>query len=68
MSPSLCQLSNGDGPCPLEGVVQRPLQTLPVEVTNHVMCGATVCSPIDVEFALCVLQHSTLTHCSFCVL
>lgn len=41
-SPSLCQLSKGDGPCPLVGVVQRRLQTLPVEDTKHVMCGAGV--------------------------
>jgi hypothetical protein len=42
MSQSLCQLSNGGGPCPLEGVVQRPMQTLPVEDTKHVLCGADV--------------------------
>jgi hypothetical protein len=42
MSPSLCQLSKGDGPCSLVGVVQRRLQTLPVEDTKHVMCGAGV--------------------------
>jgi len=42
MSRSLCQLSKGDGPCPLVGVVQRRVQTFPLEDTKHVMCGAGV--------------------------
>jgi hypothetical protein len=48
MSQSLCQLSNGGGPCPLESVVQRPMQTLPVQDTKHVLCGA------DVRHSLCL--------------
>lgn len=42
MSPSLCQLSKLDDPCPLVGVVQRRMQTSPVEDTKHVMCGSGI--------------------------